>query len=129
MALDAAPRRSIRPQPGPGDKRQYPAPMVLLSTLFGRRANPTQAYEQVVVPFLNRMVTQFPVDGYPANPPTPPLSDLLKDWSIVVRFGDRFQRVYRRADSNKTVLFEFQGVRTTGRPRPCDFHVAVNLGP
>jgi hypothetical protein len=55
-------------------------------------------------------MTEFPVAGYPPNPPVPPLSDLLKDWSIVVRFGDRFERVYRRANSNKTLLVEFQGV-------------------
>ena len=95
---------------GPGDKRPYPAPMVLLSTLFARRADDAQAYDEVVVPFLNRVITEFPVAGYPPNPPVPPLSDLLKDWSVVVRFGDRFERVYRRADSNKTLLVEFQGV-------------------
>jgi hypothetical protein len=95
---------------GPGDKRPYPAPMLLLSTLFARRANDARAYDEVVIPFLNRMITEFPVLGYPPNPPVPPLSDLLKDWSIVVRFGDRFERVYRRADSNKTLLVEFQGV-------------------
>jgi hypothetical protein len=99
---------------GPGDKRPYPAPMVLLSTLFARRGDDAQAYDEVVVPFLNRMITEFPVDGYPPNSPVPPLSDLLKDWSIVVRFGDQFERVYRRADSNKTLLVEFQGVRTAG---------------
>jgi hypothetical protein len=95
---------------GPGDKRPYPAPMILLSTLFARRADDRQAYDEVVVPFLNRMIMEFPVLGYPPNPPVPPLSDLLRDWSVVVRFGDRFERVYRRGDSNKTLLVEFQGV-------------------
>ena len=56
------------------------------------------------------MITQFPIVGYPPNPPAPPLSDLLLDWSIVVRFGDRFERVYRRGDSNKTLIVEFEGV-------------------
>jgi hypothetical protein len=56
------------------------------------------------------MITQFPVVGYPPDPPMPPLSDLLRDWSIVVRFGDRFERVYRGGDSNKTLLVEFRGV-------------------
>ena len=95
---------------GPGEKRKYPAPAVLVTTFFARRANDAQAYDEVVVPFLDRMIMQFPVMGYPPNPPTPPLSDLLKDWSIVVRFGDRFERVYRRGDSDKTLLVEFQGV-------------------
>jgi len=95
---------------GPGDRRPYPAPMVLLSTLFAHRASDSRAYDEVVVPFLNHVITEFPVGGYPPNPPVPPLSDLLKDWNIVVRFGDRFERVYRRADSNKTLLVAFQGV-------------------
>ena len=94
----------------PGDKRPYPAPMVLLATLFARRANDAQRYDQVVVPFLDRVITQYPVLGYPPDPPAPPLSDLLKGWSVVVRFGERCERVYRRGDANKTVLFEFQGV-------------------
>jgi hypothetical protein len=95
---------------GPGAKRPYPAPMVLLTTLFARRANDAQKYDEVVVPFLDRVITQFPVLGYPPDPPTPPLSDLLKDWSIVVRFGSRFERVYRQGDSTKIVLIEFQSV-------------------
>ena len=95
---------------GPVDGRPYPAPMVLLKAWFARYANDAQAYDQVVVPFLDRMIMEFPVLGYPPNPPAPPLSDLLKDWNIVVRFGDRFERVYRRGDSNKTLLVEFQGV-------------------
>jgi hypothetical protein len=95
---------------GPGDKRPYPAPMVLLTTLFGRRSGDEQAYREVVVPFLDRVIDQYPVAGYPAVAPTPPLRDLMKDWSIVVRFSSRFQRVYRRGDSNKTWLLEFQDV-------------------
>jgi len=95
---------------GPADARPYPAPMALLTTSFARCANDARAYDEVVVPFLDRMIMQFPVAGYPADPPAPPLSDLLKDWNIVVRFGDRFERVYRRGDSNKTLLVEFQGV-------------------
>jgi hypothetical protein len=93
-----------------GNKQPYPAPSVLLKTLFARRADDAHRYEEVVVPFLNRMVMEFPVARYPANPPAPPLSDLLSDWNLVVRFGDRFERVYRRADSDKTVLVEFQGM-------------------
>lgn len=95
---------------GPGEKRPYPAPMLLLTTLFARRADDAHAYDEVVVPFLDRVITQFPVLGYPSPPPSPPLSDLLKDWSVVVRFGDRFERVYRRADSNKALLVQFKGV-------------------
>jgi hypothetical protein len=95
---------------GPDDKQPYPAPMVLLTTFFARRANDSQAYDEVVVPFLDRLTMGFPVGGYPRDFPVPLMSDLLKDWTIVVRFGDRFERVYRRGDSNKTLLVEFQGV-------------------
>jgi hypothetical protein len=95
---------------GPGAKRPYPAPAVLAKDFFVRRGNDAEAYEEVVVPFLNRVIMEFPVLGYPPNPPAPPLSELLDDWRIVVRFGGRFERVYRRGDSNKSLLVEFQGV-------------------
>jgi hypothetical protein len=93
-----------------GDTRWYPSPPVLLKTLFARRATDAQKYEEVVVPFLNSVISEFPVAGYPRNPPTPPLSDLIKGWSIVVRFGDRFERVYKRGDSEKVLSVVFQGV-------------------
>jgi hypothetical protein len=96
---------------GPADKEPYPAPMILLTSSFARCANDAQAYDEVVVPFLDRVINQYPVVGYPADPPAPLLSDLLKDWNIVVHFGDRFERVYQHSDSNKTLLVEFQGVR------------------
>jgi len=103
---------------GPDDKRPYPAPMVLLTTFFARRANDTRAFEEVVVPFLDRLTLGFPVGGYPTDFPAPLMSELLKGWTIAVRFGDRFERIYRRGDSNKTLLVEFQNVRTAGYPAP-----------
>ena len=93
-----------------GDQRWYPTPSVALSTLFARRTSDVQKYDEVILPFLNLLITEFPVAGYPRNPPAPPLSELLKDWRIVVRFGDRFERVYRRGNSDKTLLLSFQGV-------------------
>lgn len=94
---------------GPGEKWPYPAPMVLLTTLFARRANDAQKYDQVIVPFLDRVIMQFPVLRYPPDPPAPPLNDLIKGWRIMIRFGDGFERVYQGGDPNKTVLLEFQG--------------------
>jgi hypothetical protein len=94
----------------PGEKRPYPAPTLILSTVFARRTNDAQSYDEVVVPFLDQVINQFPVFDYPPNQPGPPLSDLLKDRTIVVRFGSRFERVYRQANSNKILLLEFQGV-------------------
>jgi hypothetical protein len=93
-----------------GDRQWYPTPQIALSTLFARRANESQKYEEVVVPFLNSAINEFPVLGYPQNVPRPRLADLLEGWTIVVRFGDSFERLYRRGDSNKTLLVDFQGV-------------------
>jgi hypothetical protein len=45
---------------GTDDKRPYPAPMVLLTRLFARRANDTEAYNKVVVPFLDRLTMGLP---------------------------------------------------------------------
>jgi hypothetical protein len=95
---------------GPGDKRPYPAPMVLVKTLFARRAGDADAYHTVVVPFLDRLITQYPVGGYPRDAPAPPLLDLLADWRIVVRFGSRFERTYQDRESGKTLFVDFQGV-------------------
>jgi hypothetical protein len=92
-----------------GDKRWYPTPPVLLSTLLARRPNDTRKYEEIVVPFLDHVINEFPAVGYPRNPPMPSLAELLKDWNIVVRFSDGFERFYRRADSNRTLLVEFPG--------------------
>jgi len=97
---------------GPGQKRPYPAPMVLLDTLFARRADDARAYEEVVVPFLDRLITEFPVGGYPAAVPPPPLRELLDGWTIVVRFDERFEWVYRRGAPEKTLLIEFRDVKT-----------------
>jgi hypothetical protein len=65
---------------------------------------------EVVVPFLDRLTIGFPVGGYPPDFAAPLMSDRLKDWTVVVRFGDRFERAYQRGDSNKTRLAEFEGV-------------------
>jgi hypothetical protein len=73
----------------------------MLTTLFGRRTGDGHAYDEVVVSFLNRVIMEFLVAGYPPNSPAPPVSQLLKDCRIVVRFCDRFERVYRRGDSKQ----------------------------
>jgi len=92
------------------DKRWYPAPMLTLNKLFARRRNDGERYDQVVVPFLNRTFKEYPVFGYPLNSPAPALIDLLKDWNIVVRFAERFERFYQRGTADKTLVVTFQGV-------------------
>jgi len=93
---------------GPIDARPFPAPMALLSDWFARSGNDAQSYEWIVVPFLEKVITEYPIAGYPAGPPMPALKELLHGWNIVVRFGNRFERTYRRAESNKRILLEFQ---------------------
>lgn len=82
--------------------------MLLLTNILERRTNDAQRYGEVVVPFLDRVITQYPVLNYPSDPPLPPLNDLLKNWTIVVRFSNRFERVDRQGDPSKTLVFEFQ---------------------
>ena len=52
------------------------------------------------------------IPSWRLSPDVPALlmSDLLKDWTVVVRFGNRFERAYRRGDWNTTLLVEFEGV-------------------
>jgi hypothetical protein len=73
----------------------YPAPMALLSSLLARSATDIERYETVVVPFLDRLLTDYPVFGMPANAPEPELSVLVEGWNIEVRLGDSFERSYR----------------------------------
>ena len=91
---------------GPGAKRWYPAPMLLLSTIFARHSKDQQRYDEVVVPFLNRTINEFPVLGYPARA-TPPLRDLIRDRTIVVRLGNDFERVYQRGNANESIRLDF----------------------
>ena len=77
-----------------------------MSAIFARYSNDQQRYDEVVVPFLNRTINEFPVLGYPPKV-TPPLRDLIQDRTIVVRIGNAFERVYQRGNSNKSVRLEF----------------------
>lgn len=86
----------------------YPAPMVLLSSLFAKSDSDLERYDVVIVPFLNRLFTEYPVLGHPTNAPSPELGILVEGWNIEVVVGDTFKRTYRRADSSKTILMEFR---------------------
>jgi hypothetical protein len=46
---------------GPVDGQPYPAPMVLLSAWFDHFAGDAQAYEQIVIPSLDRMIKEFSI--------------------------------------------------------------------
>jgi len=100
---------------GPGEKRPYPASMILLETSFARRVDDAHAYQEVVVPFLERVIKEFPVGGYPAAAPAPPLSTLLEEWTHRRSLRRSVRAVYRRTASDKTLLIEFRDVKTSGR--------------
>ena len=91
----------------PGRLRPYPAPMVLLDHLLSEHPSRQDQYEQVVVPFLERFIEDFPVIGYPATAPEPPLEDLLEGWTIEVAFDDVVTQCYRQGDPNKVILVNF----------------------
>ena len=95
-----------------GNKRPYPAPMVLLSDLWARHASDLERYESLAVPFLDRVFREFPVLDYPAKAPTPHLQDLARDWTVSVTLGSGLRRTYRRASSGKTVLMDFRAPAT-----------------
>lgn len=93
---------------GPGAPRPYPAPAALLSSLWAEAGSDLRRYETVVVPFLDRLFTEYPVLDYPPDVPSPELGVLIDGWNVEVAVGDTMRRTYRRADSAKTVLFEFR---------------------
>ena len=90
-----------------GRNRPYPAPRALLDDLFSEHSSSRDRYERVVVPFLERLIDDFPVVGYPASAPEPPLEELVDGWTIEVAFDDGVTQRYRPGDPNKVILFEF----------------------
>lgn len=91
----------------PGRLRPYPAPMTLLDQLLSEHPSKQDQYEQVVVPFLDRLIDDFPVIGYPATAPEPPLEQLLDGWTIEVAFDDVVTQCYRQGDPYKVILVNF----------------------
>ena len=94
---------------GPGEEMGYPAPMMLLSALFRRWGSEEEVYDRVLVPFLDRLLAEFPVAGYPLEVPEPDLSELVEGWSVRVLLDDKLERDYRRGGANKVILMEFLG--------------------
>ena len=87
--------------------RPYPAPMALLSRLLRDRSSERERYEQVVVPFLERLFGEFPVLGYPADAPEPPLEELVDGWTVEAVLGDGFVQTYRPGNPDKVIRFDF----------------------
>jgi hypothetical protein len=81
--------------------------MALLDHLMSEQPSEPKRYERVVVPFLERLIGDFPVVGYPATVPEPPLEELVDGWTIEVAFDNGAARSYRAGDPNKVILFEF----------------------
>ena len=82
--------------------------MELLGSRWAKTETDIQRYETIVVPFLDRLFTEYPVAAYPADAPQPELGVLADGWSVEVVLGDAFERTYRRADSSKKTLMEFR---------------------
>ena len=106
---------------GPNEKRPYPAPMVLLTTLFGHRANDTQAYSEVV-PLLDRLTMWLLVGGYPPDFAAPLMSDRMNHG--IRRFETPLVNTYGVSeDLSPNARVRFQGPSTsvmlTARPLEC----------
>ena len=91
----------------PGRLRPYPAPMVLLDRLLAARPSEQDRHERLVVAFLDRLFGEFPVLGYPAIAPEPPLEELVNGWTVEVSFNDALVRRYRQGDTDKIIRFDF----------------------
>ena len=91
------------------DVRPYPAPMVLLSSLWENRASDSERYDAIVVPFLDRLFTEYPVLDYPLDAPSPELGILIDGWNVEVQVGESFERTYRQAEAARTIRMEFRG--------------------
>ncbi len=89
---------------------RYPAPTVLLSSLWGNHASDSERYDAFVVPFLDTLFTEYPVLGLPLDAPSPELGVLVEGWNVEVQVGERFKRTYRQADSSKTIRMEFRSL-------------------
>ena len=92
----------------PGHFRPYPAPMALLDRLMSERSSDEDRYEQLVVPFLDRLFGEFPVLGYPAVAPEPPLQELVDGWTVEVAFDGALVQSYRPGDPNRVIRFDFR---------------------
>ena len=91
----------------PGRSRPYPAPMALADHLLLEHPSYQDRYEQVVVPFLKRLIEEFPVTGYPADAPNPHLKDLVDGWTIEVAIDKAFTRRYQSGDPEKLIRLDF----------------------
>jgi hypothetical protein len=88
----------------------YPAPMITLLQRLDLAGGVEAQYDYVAGRFLLRLVNEFPLLGYPKDPPAPPLAELLSDYSIVVKIGRDFERDFKRTNapaSSGVVYFEF----------------------
>ena len=59
-----------------------------------------------MVPFLERLISEFPVAGDPAIAPEPPLEALVAGWTIGVEFDGALAQVYQPGDPDKMIRFE-----------------------
>lgn len=87
--------------------RKYPAPMAPLDRLMSNWSTPLERYEQLVVPFLDRLFDAFPVGGYPEITPEPSLQELVDGWTVEVGIDDAFVQSYRSGDPDRVIRLDF----------------------
>ncbi len=91
----------------PGRSRPYPNSMVLVNHLMSDWSSEQERYEQVVIPFPKRLISESPVVDYPPIASKPPLEALVDRWTIEVAFDGTFAQVYQPGDPNKAIRFDF----------------------
>lgn len=94
--------------------RPYPAPMAVLAQLMAEHSSDQDRYERVVMPFMDRLIDDFPVLGYPASSPAPPLDVLADGWTIEVGIGAAFRQRYQSGDPEKVIRIDFESKSPTG---------------
>jgi hypothetical protein len=86
---------------------EYPTPMTTLARLMSERSTARERYEQLAVPFLDRLFGRFPTGGYPDIAPEPPLRELVDGWTVEVGIDGAFLETYRSGDPTKIIRFDF----------------------
>ena len=87
--------------------RSYPAPALLLEQVISDRSSLQEIYQEVMIPFVDRTFREFPIIGYPATAPDPPLEELATGWTVEVALDEAFVQSYQSGDPNKVIRIEF----------------------
>lgn len=87
--------------------QSYPAPAVLLEDVISDRSSVQDIYKEVMIPFLDRTLRDFPIIGYPTTAPEPALEELVDGWTVEVALDEALVHSYQSGDPNKVIRIEF----------------------